>query len=70
MAMDESLDLREQDAVVQVFFVRDGKLIGREHFYLRVAQGDTEGSGTVQFYETVLCGNAFYSTGDHAAERN
>ena len=42
VAMDESLDLREQDAVVQVFFVRDGKLIGREHFYLRVARGDTK----------------------------
>ncbi len=24
----------EKDAVVQVFFVRDGKLIGREHFYM------------------------------------
>lgn len=24
----------ERDAVVQVFFVRDGKLIGREHFYM------------------------------------
>ncbi len=32
VSMDESLDLREQDAVVQVFFVRDGKLIGRDHF--------------------------------------
>ncbi len=30
MAMDE------QDAVVQVFFVREGKLIGREHFSLRI----------------------------------
>ena len=27
----------EQDAVVQVFFVREGKLIGREHFHLRTA---------------------------------
>ena len=30
VAMDESLDLREQDAVVQVFFVRGGKLIPKE----------------------------------------
>ena len=29
------------DAVVQVFFVRNGKLIGREHFYLTTAPGDT-----------------------------
>ena len=29
-----------EDAVVQVFFVRDGRLIGRDHFYLRAAQGE------------------------------
>ena len=29
----------ETDAVVQVFFVRDGKLIGREHFYMMHVEG-------------------------------
>ena len=29
-----ALAAQEQDAVVQVFFVRGGKLIGREHFYM------------------------------------
>jgi excinuclease ABC subunit C len=29
-----------EDAVVQVFFVRDGRLIGRDHFYLRIAEGE------------------------------
>lgn len=29
-----ALCLEEQDCVVQVFFVRGGKLIGREHFYM------------------------------------
>lgn len=29
-----------EDAVVQVFFIRDGKLIGREHFYVKVAGED------------------------------
>lgn len=29
-----ALAREEEDAVVQVFFVRDGKLIGREHFYM------------------------------------
>ncbi len=33
VAMDESEDLREQDAVVQVFFMRGGRLIGRDHFF-------------------------------------
>ena len=30
------------DAVVQVFFVREGKLIGRDHYHVSVAGGDTE----------------------------
>ena len=29
-----------EDAVTQVFFVRDGKLIGRDHFYMKIAPGD------------------------------
>lgn len=34
-----ALAVQEQDAVVQVFFVRSGRLIGREHFYMtHVAQ--------------------------------
>lgn len=34
----------EQEAVVQVFFVRDGKLIGREHYYMtNVSQRDKAG---------------------------
>ncbi len=28
------------DAVVQVFFIREGKLLGRDHFHMLVAQGD------------------------------
>ena len=55
VAMDDSEDLRDQDAVVQVFFIRDGRLIGRDHFYLRVAKGDTKAqvlsSFLKQFYE-------------------
>ena len=34
----------EREAVVQVFFVRDGKLIGREHYYMKnVSSGDKAG---------------------------
>ena len=29
-----------EDAVVQVFFIRDGRLIGRDHFYLKIAEGE------------------------------
>lgn len=43
-----------EDAVVQVFFVRDGRLIGRDHFYLKTAEGEQPkeilGSFIKQFY--------------------
>lgn len=31
-----------EDAVVQVFFIRGGRLIGRDHFYLKIAENDTK----------------------------
>ena len=34
----------EEDAVVQVFFIRGGRLIGRDHFYLRISKGESRGS--------------------------
>ena len=44
----------EKDAVVQVFFVRDGRLIGREHYYMMHVADQTEeeitGSFVKQFY--------------------
>ena len=44
----------DRDAVIQVFFVRDGKLIGREHFYMtnvsEQSDSDILGSFMKQFY--------------------
>ena len=44
----------DRDAVVQVFFIRDGKLIGRDHFYVRIGAEDTGsqiiGTFLKQFY--------------------
>ena len=31
----------ERDAVVQIFFVREGRMIGRDHFYLHIVNEDT-----------------------------
>ena len=59
VAMDESQDLREQDAVVQIFFMRDGKLIGRDHFYLRVARGDTKEQVLSSFLKQFYAGTPF-----------
>ena len=43
-----------EDAVVQVFFVREGRLIGRDHFYLRISPEERPaeilGSFVKQFY--------------------
>ena len=59
VAMDESEDLRDQDAVVQVFFIREGKLIGRDHFYLRVAKGDTKAQVLSSFLKQFYAGTPF-----------
>lgn len=58
-AMDESLDLKEQDAVVQVFFMRSGRMIGRNHFYLRVARGDTRSQVLSSFLKQYYAGTPF-----------
>jgi excinuclease ABC subunit C len=59
VAMDESEDLREQDAVVQVFFMRGGKMIGREHFFLRVARGDTKAQVLSSFLKQFYAGTPY-----------
>ena len=59
VAMDESEDLREQDAVVQVFFMRGGRLIGRDHFFLRVARGDIKAQVLSSFLKQFYAGTPF-----------
>ena len=58
-AMEEREDLREQDAVVQVFFMRGGRLIGRDHFFLRVARGDTKAQVLSSFLKQFYAGTPF-----------
>lgn len=47
------------DAVVQVFFVRNGKLIGREHFYLTTVPGDTGKDILTSFIKQYYIGTHF-----------
>lgn len=47
------------DAVVQVFFVRNGKLIGREHFYLTTVPGDTGKDIITSFIKQYYIGTPF-----------
>lgn len=48
-----------QDAVVQVFFVRSGKLLGRDHFHMSVAEGDTRGEILSQFIKQYYGGTPY-----------
>lgn len=48
-----------EDAVVQVFFIRGGKLIGREHFYLRIASEDTKSQILTIFLKQYYAGTPF-----------
>lgn len=48
-----------QDAVVQVFFVRDGKLIGRDHFYMKTAPGDSRAMILSSFLKQFYSGTPF-----------
>ena len=49
----------EQDVVVQVFFVRAGRLIGREHFYMTNVSEDTEGQILTSFVKQFYAGTPF-----------
>lgn len=49
----------ERDAVVQVFFIRGGKLIGREHFYVQIANEDTVSEILTTFMKQFYAGTPF-----------
>ena len=49
----------ERDAVVQVFFIRGGKIIGRDHFYLRIAEGEEEQGILTSFVKQFYAGTPY-----------
>ncbi len=49
----------ESDAVVQVFFVRDGKLIGREHFYMTHVAGYDKAQILLDFVKQFYAGTPY-----------
>lgn len=48
-----------EDAVVQVFFVRDGRLIGRDHFYLKIAEGEQASEILSSFIKQFYAGTPY-----------
>ena len=49
----------EEDAVVQVFFIRSGRLIGRDHFYLRIMKGEEKRSILDSFIKQYYAGTPY-----------
>ncbi len=48
-----------EDAVIQVFFVRGGKLLGREHFHMSVGQGEEKSQILAGFVKQYYAGTPF-----------
>ena len=60
LAVDDADDtVANADAVVQVFFIRGGKMIGREHFFLRVALQDSKSVILNSFVKQYYAGTPF-----------
>ena len=49
----------EEDAVVQVFFVRAGRMVGREHFYMKNSAGESSESILSGFVKQFYAGTPF-----------
>ena len=49
----------DRDAVVQVFFIRSGKIIGRDHFHVRVGSEESTGDILVNFVKQYYSGTPF-----------
>ena len=49
----------DREAVVQVFFVRDGRLIGREHYYMTDVSEDSRGEILENFIKQFYAGTPF-----------
>lgn len=54
-----ALALEGEEAVAAVFFMRDGRMIGRDHFHLQVAGGDGEPEVLSQFIRQFYGGTPF-----------
>ena len=54
-----AMSVDQHDAVVQVFFIRDGRLIGRDHFCLRIANGDSRPDVLSAFIKQFYAGTPY-----------
>ena len=54
-----ALAAEEEDAVVQVFFIRGGRLIGRDHFYLKIAKDESQSEILSSFVKQFYAGTPY-----------
>lgn len=54
-----ALSVDQQDAVVQIFFIRDGRLIGRDHFCLHIAVNDSRPEVLASFIKQFYAGTPY-----------
>ncbi|MFI3208011.1 MAG: excinuclease ABC subunit UvrC [Eubacteriales bacterium] len=57
-----AMAIEDTDAIVQIFFIRGGRLIGRDHFYLKIAKGDTEADILTSFIKQFYAGTPYIPT--------
>lgn len=54
-----ALAMDDRDAVVQVFFVREGRLLGREHYHVAIANEDTKEQVMSTFIKQYYAGTPY-----------
>lgn len=54
-----AMNSNDTDAVVQVFFIRDGKMIGREHFFMKGVEGVAPEEILADFVKQYYAGTPF-----------
>ncbi|MGI6040869.1 MAG: excinuclease ABC subunit UvrC [Candidatus Alectryocaccobium sp.] len=48
-----------EEAIAQIFFVRDGKLVGREHYHLKIEDNESKGDILQEFIKQFYAGTPF-----------
>ena len=54
-----AISMSERDAVVAAFFVREGKILGREHFHMTGSEGETTGDILNAFMKQYYAGTPY-----------
>lgn len=54
-----AIAMAQKEAVVSVFFIRDGKLLGRDHFHMTKVEEQSEGEVMTQFVKQFYAGTPY-----------